>query len=95
MTRSRNEFAPPIDWKVAVHKRDDYWSAEVAFPFDEFDVPAPKPGDRWRMNVMRFTTTIRDPEDPQREIKERSHFSPQGNLHHHHHPELFGDLYFE
>jgi hypothetical protein len=47
------------------------------------------------MNVMRFTTTIRDPEDPQREIKERSHFSPRGTLHLHHQPELFGDLYFE
>ena len=46
------------------------------------------------MNVMRFTTTFRDPDEPSRRINERSHFSPKGKLHHHHQPKLFGDLYF-
>ncbi len=93
-TLSRNRYAPKALWHVAVAKGDGEWTAEVRFPFSSFDVDPPEPGSRWRMNAMRFTTTFRDPANPDRRIFERSHFSPKGKLHHHHKPELFGDLYF-
>lgn len=94
-TLSRNQYAKKAEWQVKVHKGERDWSAEVRFPFSEFDVPPAKAGDRWRMNVMRYTTTFRDSQHPQAKIAERSHFSPRGRLHGHHTPELFGDLYFQ
>jgi hypothetical protein len=94
-TLTRNQYAKKAAWDVAIHKSEKEWSAEVRLPFGSFDVPSPRAGDRWRMNVMRYTTTFRDPQKPDRKISERSHFSPQGPLHGHHTPELFGDLYFQ
>jgi hypothetical protein len=93
-TLARNRYARQAPWDVAVNVGDDRYMAEVRFPFSSFDVDPPKPGSRWRMNVMRYTTTLPHPDDPQRRTSERSHFSPQGKLHLHHTPELFGDLYF-
>ncbi len=94
-TLTRNRYAPKAAWDVAIRKADKMWSAEVRFPFSSFDAEPPKAGARWRMNVMRYTTTFRDPENPQARHSERSHFSPKGKLHHHHKPEIFGDLYFK
>jgi len=94
-TLARNRYAPKAAWDVAIAQGDKEWSAEVRFPFSSFDVEPPRPGSRWRMNAMRFTTTFRDPDNPDRRINERSHFSPKGKLHHHHQPELFGNLYFQ
>ena len=94
-TLTRNRYAPKAVWEVAIGKGDEVWSAEIRFPFSSFDVDPPKAGSRWRMNAMRFTTTLRDPADPDRRICERSHFSPTGKLHLYHKPELFGDLYFK
>lgn len=89
-----NRHATPLPWDPKVYKGDDFWSAEVKFPFASFDVPTPKPGSRWRINVMKFTTTLTNPEHPTWQTTERSHFSPKGNLPYYHIPEVFGNVWF-
>lgn len=93
-TLTRNEYAPKAAWEVAIAKGASAWSAEVRFPFASFGRTTPVPGERWRFNAMRYTTTFTDPERPGKRKAERSHFSPLGPLHLHHEPELFGDLWF-
>jgi hypothetical protein len=34
--------------------KDEFWQVEVAVPWSDFGVPAPKPGDVWRANFYRF-----------------------------------------
>jgi hypothetical protein len=93
-TQTRNAYAKKAAWQVAIGKGTNEWTAEVRFPFSEFDAPPPKEGTRWRLNIMRDATTFRDADNPGAKPAERSHFSPRGPLHNHHAPELFGDLYF-
>lgn len=95
---TRNQYARKVPWDVAVHVGEREWTAELRFPLDAFvswGIEPPKPGSRWRMNVNRFTTTLRDPAEPDRRRSERSHFSPKGRLQSHHEPKLWGDVYFK
>jgi hypothetical protein len=89
-----NLHATPLAWEPEVYKGPDFWSAEVRFPFQSFGVPTPKPGSRWRIDVMKFTTTVTNPEHPTWQATERSHFSPKGNLSYYHQPNLFGNVWF-
>jgi hypothetical protein len=34
--------------------KDEFWQVEVAIPWSDFGVPAPKAGDVWRANFYRF-----------------------------------------
>jgi len=46
-------------WKSASTVDMDGWHLEMALPLDAFDIPAPKPGDVWYINFMRWWQTIR------------------------------------
>ncbi|OGV83165.1 MAG: hypothetical protein A3K19_06685 [Lentisphaerae bacterium RIFOXYB12_FULL_65_16] len=49
----------PDGWDVAATRRQDSWLAEAAIPFARFGV-TPKPGDTWRVNISRHSTTPKD-----------------------------------
>lgn len=59
----RHEGQDLVDWpagaQAAVHRGDDFWSAEVAVPLTAFAVESVKPGDVWRCNFSRHRTTVR------------------------------------
>jgi hypothetical protein len=42
------------DWKVAVTRRPDAWTAEFEIPFSALGVPPPQPGGSWRLNIGRL-----------------------------------------
>ncbi|MDD4869932.1 MAG: DUF6067 family protein [Kiritimatiellae bacterium] len=46
----------PDGWNVATTCRQDSWLAEVAIPFARLGA-TPKPGDTWRVNISRHSTT--------------------------------------
>ena len=46
-------------WQSASTLDLDGWHLEIAIPFDSFEMPAPKPGDVWHVNFMRWWRTIR------------------------------------
>ena len=49
----------PDGWSVATTRRQDSWLAEVAIPFTRLGA-TPKPGDTWRVNISRHSTTPKD-----------------------------------
>ena len=50
---------PAEGWTVASKRLGDGWFAEVAIPFTTLGA-TPKPGEVWRVNVCRHSTTPRD-----------------------------------
>ena len=46
-------------WRSASTLDLDGWHLEMAIPLDSFAIPAPKPGDVWHINFMRWWQTIR------------------------------------
>ena len=74
------DFHP--DWRVAIHKGDGYWSAEVAIPFAGLGLAGKDKGS-WRANAHRL---FRDG------ALETTHWSnPRGGLHT---PNRFGTIAF-
>ena len=48
--RDETELPPP---EVAAERGEGAWVVELSLPFGSLGVPAPKPGDAWRCNVIR------------------------------------------
>jgi len=46
-------------WQTASTLDTDGWHLEIAIPLESFDIPAPKPGEAWYVNFMRWWQTIR------------------------------------
>jgi len=49
----------PDGWSVAASRRQDSWLAEAAIPFARLGA-TPKPGETWRVNLSRHSTTPKD-----------------------------------
>ena len=43
------------EYQTATQKGEDHWSAEIAIPWATLEVSAPKPGDRLKGNLHRWT----------------------------------------
>ncbi len=48
------DFGTGAEWTVAAHQGTDFWSLEFRFPWTDFEVKPPKPGDVWTFEVVRF-----------------------------------------
>jgi hypothetical protein len=66
---------------------DRGWSAEYAMPFSAFGRSAPKPGERWRMNLYRIDLT---PEPAEFQAWSPTLCTPAAF----HIPERFGTVFF-